>query len=117
MRCHQTGQARVLQPGKDYGDFRPGTPLDDTLAIFLVPFGRESPPQDDLLQHYLFMRLSKCYRGSGGQLGCLNCHDPHVQATSEEAPAYFRKKCMSCHTESSCPVPLSVRQRSTPPDN
>ncbi len=117
MRCHQTGQARVLQPGKDYGDFRPGTPLDDTLAIFLVPFGRESPPQDDLLQHYLFMRLSKCYRGSGGRLGCLSCHDPHVQPTSEKAPAYFRKKCMSCHTESSCPVPLSVRQRSTPPDN
>src|SRR5207244_3898904 len=24
MRCHQSGQARVLQPGKDYSDFRPG---------------------------------------------------------------------------------------------
>lgn len=117
MRCHQTGQARVLQPGKDYGDFRPGTPLDDTLAIFLVPFDREFPPQDDLLQHYLFMRLSKCYRSSGGNLGCLTCHDPHVQPAGEKAPAYFREKCMSCHTESSCPVPMRVRRQNNPPDN
>src|SRR5206468_9346938 len=36
MRCHQSGQARVLQPGKDYSDFRPGAALDDTLSIFLV---------------------------------------------------------------------------------
>jgi hypothetical protein len=117
MRCHQTGQARVLQAGKDYADFRPGTPLDDTLAIFLVPFGPESPPQDDLLQHYLFMRLSRCYRVSGGRLGCLSCHDPHVQPASEKGPAYFREKCITCHTEGSCPVPLAVRQQNDPPDN
>ena len=117
MRCHQSGQARVLQPGKDYSDFRPGAALDDTLSIFLVPFTGESPPQDDLLQHYLFMRLSNCYRGSAGRLGCLSCHDPHLQPTEQQAPAYFRQKCMSCHTESSCRVPLSVRQQKSPPDN
>ena len=38
MSCHQTGDARVLQSGKIYRDFRPGTELDDTLSIFLVPF-------------------------------------------------------------------------------
>lgn len=117
MRCHQTGQARVLQPGKDYNDFRPGAALDDTLSIFLVPFNCESPPQDDLLQHYLFMRLSNCYRRSAGRLSCLSCHDPHVQPTEQQAPAYFRQKCMSCHTESSCTVALGVRQQKSPPDN
>lgn len=117
MRCHQTGQARVLHPGKEYRDFRPGTPLDGTLSIFLVPFGRESPPPDDLLQHYLFMRLSKCNRSSGGRLGCLTCHDPHVQPSNQEAPAYFRVKCMSCHTQSSCKAALMARRHTNPPDN
>jgi predicted CXXCH cytochrome family protein len=117
MRCHQTGQARILQHGKDYGDFRPGAPLDQTLGIFLVPFGHESPPQDDLLQHYLFMRLSKCYRNSRGRFGCLSCHDPHKQPNDEKAPAYFREKCTSCHADSSCTLPLALRQQNKPPDN
>ncbi|MCU1304721.1 MAG: hypothetical protein JWQ87_5005 [Candidatus Sulfotelmatobacter sp.] len=116
MSCHQTGDARVLQAGKTYRDFRPGTELDDTLSIFLVPFSRESAPKDDLLEHYLSMRLSKCYLKSG-RLGCISCHDPHVQPSQQEAPAYFRGKCMACHTEKSCAVPLALRQHKTPPDD
>jgi hypothetical protein len=117
MSCHQTGDARVLQAGKTYRDFRPGVELDDTLSIFLVPFSRASVPKDDLLEHYLSMRLSKCYRNSSGRLGCISCHDPHVEPSPQEAPAYFREKCLACHTEKSCAVPLSLRQHKTPPDD
>ena len=117
MSCHQAGDARVLQAGKTYRDFRPGAELDHTLSIFLVPFGRGSAPKDDLLEHYLSMRLSKCYRKSGGRLRCISCHDPHVQPTQRESAAYFRQKCLACHTEKSCPVPLSLRQHKTPPDD
>ena len=117
MSCHQSGDARVLQAGKTYRDFRPGTELDDTLSIFLVPFGRESAPKDDLLEHYLSMRLSKCYLKSAGRLGCISCHNPHAQPSRQEAPEYFRQKCLTCHTEKSCAVPLSLRQHKTPPDD
>jgi hypothetical protein len=117
MSCHQTGDARVLQAGKTYRDFRPGVELDDTLSIFLVPFRRESVPKDDLLEHYLSMRLSKCYRNSSGRLGCISCHDPHVEPSPQEAPAYFREKCLACHNEKSCAVPPSLRQHKTPPDD
>jgi hypothetical protein len=117
MSCHQTGDARVLQPGKTFRDFRPGTPLHDTQSVFLVPFRRESAPKDDLLEHYLSMRLSKCYLNSGGRLTCISCHDPHVQPPHQEAPEYFRRKCLSCHTEKSCAVPVSLRQHKTPPDD
>ena len=99
MSCHQTGDVRVLKPGKDFKDFRPGTPLDNTLSILMVPPRRESPPQSDLLEHYYSMTLSKCYRASGGKLGCITCHDPHVEPSREEAPGYFRNKCMACHSE------------------
>jgi predicted CXXCH cytochrome family protein len=116
MSCHQTGDAIVLKAGKDYRDFRPGTPLDDTLAIFMVPPRRDSP-QTDLLEHYFSMTLSKCYRSSGGRLSCIGCHDPHVEPANQDAPAYYRQKCLSCHTEKSCALPFAIRQRKTPPDD
>jgi hypothetical protein len=117
MSCHQTGDVRVLQPGKNFKDFRPGTPLDNTLSILMVPPKRESPPQSDLLEHYYSMTLSKCYRASGGKLGCISCHDPHVEPSREEAPVYFRDKCMACHSEKSCTLALDIRQHQQPADD
>jgi tetratricopeptide repeat protein len=117
MNCHQSGDARALQREKSELSFRPGKPLDETAAIFLVPFRRESPPADPLLQHYALMILSKCYRASGQRLGCITCHDPHRQLPSSEAPNYYRKKCLSCHTERSCTIPAQMRLRKTPPDD
>jgi hypothetical protein len=117
MSCHQTGDVRVLKPGKDFKDFRPGTPLDNTLSILMVPPRRESPPQSDLLEHYYSMTLSKCYRASAGKLGCISCHDPHVEPSREEAPVYFRNKCLACHSEKSCMLALDVRQHQQPADD
>src|SRR5207249_2576965 len=79
-----------------------GTPLDDTLTILMVPPKRESPPQQDLLEHYYSMTLSKCFRGSGEKLSCISCHAPPVEPRPEEAAAYFKTKCLACHTEKSC---------------
>jgi hypothetical protein len=117
MSCHQIGDVRVLKPGKDFQSFRPGSALDDTMSILLVPPNRQSPPQQDLLEHYYSMTLSKCYRGSGQRLSCISCHDPHVEPSSVEAPAYFRKKCLTCHTEKSCTVPLPAREQQQPADD
>jgi predicted CXXCH cytochrome family protein len=117
MSCHQIGDVRVLKPGKEFQSFRPGTALDDTMSILSVPPQRESPPQQDLLEHYYSMTLSKCYRSSGERLSCITCHDPHVEPSSLEAPAYFRKKCLICHNEKSCTVPLLVREKQQPVDD
>ena len=117
MNCHQGGDTRIPQPGKDPLDFRPGTPLDSTVAIFAVPFSRESPPKSPLLQHHSLVILSRCYRSSAGKLRCLTCHDPHHQPTPGEAPRYYRSKCLACHPEKSCSVPLAVRLGKTPPND
>jgi hypothetical protein len=117
MYCHEGADARALMPGKSYVDFRPGTPLADTLRIFAVPFDRGAPPQDPMLQHFVLMSLSQCYLRSGGKLACITCHDPHRQPSPEEAAPLFRSKCLTCHMEKSCGLPLEVRAAKTPPDD
>ena len=117
MQCHEFGDDRVLQSGKSYQDIRPGVPLDNFLAILMVPPDRQSPPQSDHLQHYYSMTLSKCYRASEGRLRCITCHDPHVQPASEQAPAFYNKRCLTCHTEQSCRLSQAARQQGSPPDN
>lgn len=114
MACHQTGDVRVLKPGKTYQDVLPGRPLDETLSILIVPPKRESPPDADHVEHYYSMTLSKCYRASSGRMSCISCHDPHVQPTAAEAPAYFRTRCLACHTNQSCKIPLQTRLNRSP---
>lgn len=114
ISCHE-GDIRALQPGKYDSDFRPGTPVDDTVAILKSPIDPRAT-QSPLLEHYYSMTLSACYRESGGKLGCQSCHDPHVQMSSLQAPTYFRAKCLSCHTEKSCTLDLQKRLVLQPTD-
>ena len=104
IMCHQGGDARVLQPGKNFSDFRPSMWSNQVLAIFKL-----SPAEGDLLEHHAAMNLSRCYSASGGRLGCLTCHDPHSEPAKTEITTYYRAKCLSCHTDRSCGLPPAAR--------
>lgn len=102
--CHQAGDTRVLQPGKQHGDFRPGTPLAGVLAIFKLP---EATRDEDLLEHHSAMQMSRCFQASAGKLTCLSCHNPHETATASA----YRKTCLGCHSDRSCALSLAERSQ------
>jgi len=115
-QCHLSGDARVLQPGKNYLDFRPGTPLGDVAAIFSVPQTIKGN-HFVALDQFEEMKMSRCWAGSNGRLGCISCHNPHVQLHGDEAATFFRGRCLTCHTEDTCRAPRPQRQATSPSDN
>jgi len=129
MNCHQGGHTRILQPGKDYLDFRPGTPLYQTVAVFKLPLKKEQRAEADLLEKLPPVRgsmatplwwknssleMSKCYQASHGQLRCITCHVIHNPPTAENRVAYYREKCLTCHPDASCRLPLKERMQQEP---
>ena len=116
MQCHFAGDARVLQPGKDYLDFRPGTSLGNVVAIFSVP---QSVKKNHfiLLDQFEQLKLSRCWNASNGRMGCISCHNPHVQRRGVEAADFYRSRCLTCHTAKGCTAPPAKRQATAPADN
>ena len=113
MYCHEFGEARVPQPGKKYEDFLPGTPLLNTVAIL-----KSRPLMGwNMMEWSDELAQSKCYRASEGRLNCSTCHDGHYTPTAQEAPGFYRSKCLSCHKEQSCRESLEKRLHTTPSDN
>ena len=115
-QCHFLGDARVLRPGKNSLDFRPGTPLDKTVAIFSVA-AKVKGSQFTALDQFEQLSLSRCAITSKGRLGCITCHDPHVQLHGAEAALDFRKRCLTCHKVESCRAPAASRRSTSPPDS
>ena len=113
MQCHQWGDARALLPGKNYFDFRPGARLADTLAILKVPLDR-SGGGSVLLEHHFGMETSACFRGSEGRLSCFSCHEVHRPPAPSAKVSYYRGKCLPCHDNESCLLPLAQRTAVSP---
>ena len=98
-QCHLLGVGRVLNPGKKFGDFRPGEPLEDVFTTYVnVPPPGEGAVKFKVISHVEQLARSTCARKSKGQLWCGTCHDPHNKPA--EPIAYYRSKCLSCHGES-----------------
>ncbi len=76
-------------------DYTPGERLADYLAVFVradAASGRLGA-----VTHVEALALSMCKRGSGENLSCITCHDPHVQPASAERTSYYRTRCLGCH--------------------
>jgi len=117
QECHQAGDAQVVYPGKSVMDYRPGTPLANTIAIVKRPIKPEqreeanrletnSPIRGSLEQPLWWknstLELSRCYQASHGQLTCSTCHSIHHPPAPGDEKAAYRAACLTCHTVKSC---------------
>lgn len=114
FQCHLAGDARVQRPGQSALDFRPGTPLNDVVAVFLVPpklkvGGFQALGQPEQIQ------MSRCRKMDGTPLNCITCHDPHVQKSGVESATYFDRKCVQCHATESRPFVVAHRSDKSQP--
>ena len=133
-QCHQLGDAAYLFPGKSFLDYRPGTPLGDTMAFLTRPLHPEQraeadrlekePPVRNSLETPMWwkgasLELSKCYQSTHGALTCMSCHTLHEmnQPNPELRRLTYRDKCLACHKPESCKLPTDATERAAVHDN
>jgi hypothetical protein len=73
----------------------------------------DSPTDEEpgrFVGHVEQMHLSGCYVGSLGKLGCISCHDSHRLPEESTKVEYYRRRCLECHGEADCTLPLKERR-------
>lgn len=108
-QCHLGGEATVPRFGRGFYDFRPGDHLDDTLLVFVQDEKSWAASGDKPVSQVEQMRQSGCWKGTGGTIGCISCHDPHAKPRPEEKEAFYRAKCNACHDQRPCTLPETER--------
>jgi hypothetical protein len=96
LQCHLEAEVLVNRRGHTLYDFQPGGEISEDVVYFVHrdavgAGGRATSQWEALLQ-------SACKRKSGDALTCTTCHDPHRSIPAAESVAYYRGKCLACHT-------------------
>lgn len=112
QQCHLSGAARVTKPGKTLRDFQPGESLESAFTVFTA-----SSEKEKFVGHVEQMYASRCFNGGDGGLGCISCHDPHSLPPVGDRVAFYRDRCLSCHTAEACAIPLEARRAVTTDDS
>jgi Flp pilus assembly protein TadD len=115
QQCHLEGDTQIVRRGRAMFDFRPGLPLERFRSIFVRP--AQYTDDHRAVSHVGQMYASRCFRASNGRLGCISCHDPHALPAPAERIAYYRARCMVCHEETSCSLPVTARRQQNPADD
>jgi tetratricopeptide (TPR) repeat protein len=112
-QCHLSGLKLVERLDRRDEDFRPGLPFQQ----FWIALSAAGTSENRFVNQVEQMHDSRCFRASQGRLGCISCHDPHRQPKPEEEVAYYKQRCLECHVNQGCSLPIAVRQARSRDDN
>jgi hypothetical protein len=116
-QCHMSGEERVTRHGRLDTDFRPGMHFDDVWVAF-VRGTRVDASGAILAVSQVEQTLSSiCSQRSEGRFGCLSCHDPHYSPAENEKVSFYRDKCLACHQERGCALPVDQRRQEIADDS
>jgi hypothetical protein len=115
QQCHLQGEVRIARHGRSPFDYRPGLPLHLFVSTFVLR--PEATGGHKSVGHVQQMHLSRCFQESKGRLGCISCHNPHELPAPEKRIAFFRDRCLQCHQESGCSLPLEIRHQKNAADS
>ena len=104
QQCHLQGSFRFARAGREPLDYRPGLPIHQFLAVFLMKKGNQASSRRSGMSSR--WKHSRCFIASKGQLGCISCHDPHRLPEPTTKVAYYRDRCLDCHEKKGCALPL-----------
>lgn len=94
--CHLEGDVTVERAGLSILNYRPGDSISDYLA-FYVRAGANLT--DRAVSEVEQLSQSTCKRASGDRMSCMSCHDPHYTPDTSHRVAFFRSKCLACHSQ------------------
>lgn len=115
QQCHLQGVKRFVRQGRHTFDYRPGLPLHYYWAVFVL--APEFLDNQKAVGQVEQMIASRCYQASARKLGCISCHDPHQVPAAEHRVRYYRERCLDCHQENRCALPLEARGQQSPGDS
>jgi predicted CXXCH cytochrome family protein len=96
ISCHLEGDAAVERRGRKAVDYRPGERIADYVAYF-VQSARGTTSR--AVSQVEALNVSLCKRVTGDRMSCVSCHDPHGGPSASERTAFYRSKCLACHTQ------------------
>jgi Flp pilus assembly protein TadD len=97
LQCHLEGDAAIYKAGKSLADFKPGDDLPDYVNYFVKASAEEGGGR--ATSQWEALLRSACRQAVGDKLTCTTCHDPHGSPPAAERVAWFRGKCLACHTD------------------
>lgn len=95
ISCHLEGDVAVERAGRSVLDYRPGDSISDFLAFYIYAKSDLRARGASEVEQF---NQSMCKRMSGDRMSCTTCHDPHFSPAPLQRIAYYRSKCLQCHS-------------------
>jgi tetratricopeptide (TPR) repeat protein len=96
ISCHLEGDVSVERAAHSALNFRPGESIFTYLSYYVRADAKITARGVSEVEQ---LDQSTCKRASRDSMSCTSCHDPHYTPDVQHRAAFFRSKCLTCHSD------------------